>query len=556
METAKSILARWQRMLSDRTLWDAEWQQVADLGMPRKGNITSTNTGPGGQASNKLYDTTLIDCISTLASFHSTGITPAGAQWFAWEAPEDIKSDEADAWYNDASEKARKILTACNFHTMLNESFEDRSGFGVTCMGAMPHPETRITFQTHPVGSFCFEEDAEGNVTTIFLRKPYTIAQLQEMFGEDVLAKNEKLAKSFANFTEKGINADHYVIHAVFPRIQRDATKRDIFNMRYASCWVAEDGREETRMLERSGFEELPYMGSRYLKSSGSKQQYGFAPFQQVKAAVLNVNKTKQILQVVRQRMAVPSILVPDDLIGNIDQRPGGKTVFNSKNKNLPREWLNEGNPQGLIDEIEDDRGAIRKAYHYDTARMFADREKQMTAREVAELAAEKLLPQSTTFTRFTADFQILMDRIFAILFREGCFGALDKIPAAVVRQRKDGSAEVPPPKVIYQSRLALAIRQSETAAADRMVERALQLAPVQSDALDNIDTDAYVRLTGRNDGIAEKILRSEKSMETLRQSRADAQQQQAQLEAVKTASEATRNAGMTFPSAVPSAAA
>lgn len=545
MEDARSILTRWNNMLSDRSPWDSEWQQVADFGMPRKGNITSSQTGSAANAANRLYDTTLIDCLATLAGFHATGITPAGSQWFAWEAPEDLKSDEADAFYNNASGIARKIITATNFHTMLNEAFEDRSGFGVTCMAAMPHKETRITFQTHPVGSFCCEEDADGNVNTVFLRRPYAISQLHDLFGNKVISRNEKLAKSLHDFTTKGVNAQHHIIHAVFPRLRRNAAKRDVYNLKYASCWVAEDGKEEERLLERSGFDELPYMVTRYLKSSGSKQQYGYAPFQQIKAAVINVNKTKQILQVVRQRQAVPSILVPDDLTGNIDQRPGGKTVFNGKNKHIPQEWLNQGNPQGLIEEIEDDRQAIKKATHYDTARMFADRNKQMTAREVSELAAEKLLPQSTTFTRFTADFQVMMERIFAILFRAGAFGRMEEIPEAVIRRTKGQPAEVPPPKVIYQSRLALAIRQAETAAADRMIERALTLENHIPGTLDNIDTDAYIRLSGRNDGVSEKLLRPVKDRDKLRAAKAEAMAQQQELQNAKTASEAAKNAGL-----------
>lgn len=545
MEDARSILTRWNHMLADRAPWDSEWQQVADFGMPRKGNIATLQQGTGANAANRLYDTTLIDCLATLAGFHATGITPAGSQWFAWEAPDDLKNDEADAFYNSASETARRILGGTNFHTMLNEAFEDRSGFGVTCMAAMPHKETRVTFQTHPVGSFCCEEDADGNVNTVFLRRPYAISQLHELFGSKVIARNEKLAKSLQEFTTKGVNAQHHIIHAVFPRLRRNAAKKDVYNMRYASCWVAEDGKEEERMLERSGFEELPYMVTRYLKSSGSKQQYGYAPFQQIKAAVVNVNKTKQILQVVRQRQAVPSILVPDDLTGNIDQRPGGKTVFNSKNKHIPQEWLNQGNPQGLIEEIEDDRQAIKKATHYDTARMFADRNKQMTAREVSELAAEKLLPQSTTFTRFTADFQVMMERIFAILFRAGAFGKMEEIPQAVIRRVPGQPAEVPSPKVIYQSRLALAIRQAETAAADRMIERALTIEARMPGALDNIDTDAYIRLSGRNDGVSEKLLRPVKDRDQLRAAKAEAMAQQQELQNAKTASEAARNAGL-----------
>lgn len=544
MEDAESIIARWGSMEADRALWDGLWQDVADYAVPRKNQIKNRETGPGTNPANRLYDTTAIDSVSVLASGHSTAITPAGTQWFAWEAPEDIKSDVADAWYNKAGEVARKILTAGNFHTMLNEAFEDRAGFGLCCIGAFPHPENGITFQAHPVASYCVEEDADGNVNTIFLKRAYTIAQLCEKFGEKAIAGNEKLAKSYADFQTKGLNGEHEVIHAVFPRLKRAAKKRDKFNMRFASVWIALDGKS---VLDRSGFEELPYMVSRYLKRSGGKQQYGYSPFEQVKAAIVSVNKAKQILQVVRQKQAVPPILTPDDLVGNVDIRPGGRTVFNSRSKHLPQEWLTNSNAQGLIEEIADDREAIRKAYHTDLFRMFADREKQMTAREVAELSAEKLMPFSPSFTRFTADFQVMMDRIFSILFRAEAFGKLSELPPEVVRL-KGGAAEVPPPKVIYQSRIALALRQQETAASDRLVERAMTLAELDPGALDNIDVDQYLRLSARNDGVSEKILRAEKAILEIRAARAEAQQQQAQLEQAKLAAEAAGKVGIQYP--------
>lgn len=533
-------------MLADRTNWDALWQEVSDFALPRKGQITRKESGPGTNAANRLYDTTAIDAVATLASGHSTAITPAGTQWFAWEAPEDLKSDEADAWYNKAGEKARKILTAGNFHTMLNEAFEDRAGFGLCCLAAFEHDGGHATFQAHPVGSFCIEEDAEGNVDTVFLKRPYSISQLVQKFGEAVVMKNEKLAESWLKFQEKGINAEHEIIHAVFPRLKRNPKKRDKFNLPIASVWVAVDG---ASVLSRDGFEEMPYMVSRYLKRTGSRQQYGYSPFEQVKSAVVNVNKTKQILQVVRQKMAVPPILTPDDMIGNADLRPGGKTVFNSRSKHLPQEWLTNANPQGLIDEINDDREAIRKAYHVDLFRMFADREKLMTAREVSELAAEKLMPFSPSFTRFTADFQVMMDRIFNVLLRAGVFGPAEEFPESVKRRRKGRPTEVPPPKVVYQSRIALALRQFETAASDRLIERAVALAQAgDASGLENIDVDKYLRQSARNDGVSEDILRPEGEVKKLREARAEAMARQAQIDQAQQMADAAGKVGIQAP--------
>ncbi|MCU0751545.1 MAG: portal protein [Akkermansiaceae bacterium] len=547
MEDATTILSRWGQMVGERANWDGTWQEVCDYALPRKGPITRKDTpGPGSNPANRLYDTTAIDAVSTLAAGHATAITPAGTQWFAWEAPDDVKSDEADGWYNAASEVTRRILSAGNFHTMLNEAFEDRAGFGICCISAFSHPQRVITFQAHPVGSFCIEEDADGNVDTIFLARHYTISQLAQKFGEKVIAGNDKLAASWRKFQEQGTNAEHEVVHAVFPRLKRKPKKLDAFNMPIASVWVAIDG---PSVLLRSGFEEMPYMVSRYLKRSGGKQQYGYGPFEQVKAAILNANKSRQILQVVRQKLAVPPILTPDDLVGNVDLRPGGNTVFNSRSRHLPQEWLTNSNPQGLIDEINDDREAIRRAYHTDLFRMFADREKQMTAREVSELAAEKLMPFSPSFTRFTADFQIMMERIFAVLFRAGAFGAPRDIPRAVIRSA-NGMAEVPPPKVIYQSRIALAIRNFETAAADRLIERAIAVAQHAPEALDTINLDSHLRQSARNEGVSEEILRPERDVQKMRQARAEAAAQQAQIEQAQMAADAAGKLGIQAPPA------
>jgi hypothetical protein len=246
---------------------------------------------------------------------------------------------------------------------------------------------------------------------------------------------------------------------------------------------------------------------------------------------VLAANKTKQIAQVVGQKMAVPPVLIPDNLVGNVDLRPGGRTVFRSGSSagELPREWAHQGQPQWLLELLEGERETIKRAYQTEMFRMFADREKVMTAREVTELSAEKLMQFSPSFTLFTSDFAVLMNRVFAILFRAGIFGRGEEIPAEVVMTTPGGSL-VPMPKTTYQSRFALAIRQVQTAAADRLVERALTIAEADPSALDNVDFDAYLRETGRHDGVPEKILRDEKARDDMRKQRAEAQRQQAEM--------------------------
>ncbi len=543
MEDAKSIIARWSEMETGRSQWDAHWQDVSDYAMPRKGKVGGAQTsGPGQNSANKLYDVTAIHAGQTLSNGHSSHITPAGTRWFAWEAPEAIKSDKADAWYSEKSEIAAKILASGNFYTVLNEVFQDRSTFALACMDAMPDAESGIVFQAHPVGTYCIEEDAKGNVDTIFRCTAYGIRQLVQMFGEEKINADTKLAKAWADYQAKGTNSSHSVIHAVFPRVKREEGKNDIFNMRYASVWVAVEGKTQ---LERSGFEELPYCVTRYLKRSGSGQQYGYGPFEEVKAAVIDANSTKQILQVVGQKRAVPSVLVPDNLVGNVDLRPGGKTVFKTGANagEIPREWGNQGQQDGMLEQLLDARETINRAFHVDLFRMFAELDKQMTAREVAERSAEKLMQFSPSFTRFVSDFQVMMNRIFAILLRSGAFGLPKDWPAEVIRKTAEGP-EIPSPKVVYQSRIALAIRQAESAASDRSIERALALSQMIPGAMDNIDTDAYIRTTARNDGAPESLLRPEADRDKMRSDRAAAQAEQAKMQQAEMLAKAAGSLG------------
>ena len=541
MEDAKSILARWGEMEAARTPWEGSWQMAANYAVPRKGNLATNEAGPGSNPANRLYDVTAIEAVNVLSNGHASEITPAGTRWATWEAPDDIKSDKADAWYNGKSELALKILASTNFYTTLGEAYFDRVGFGLCNIAAFPSAKNFITFQAHPVKTYCVDEDAEGNVDTVFLQKVLGIRQLEQMFGEAAILKSEKLAASWTKFKEKGTNSKHTVIHAVFPRVKRTRGKADIFNMPYASVWVETEGKT---VIERSGLQELPYCVSRYLKRSGCDQVYGYGPVEEVKAAVLEANRTRQILNVVGQRIAVPSLLLPDDLVGNVDTRPGGKTVFKSGGSNLPQEWLTKGRPDGLLEQLQDCRDTINQAFHVDLFRMFAQIERQMTAREVAERSSEKLMQFSPTFTRFMADFEVMMVRIFNILFRAGVFGAPQDLPPEVLRRTERG-IELPPPKVVYQSRIALAIRQAETAASDRLLERVIASAGLAPDALDNINLDEYLRMSARNDGVPEKVLRPEADMLQMREDRLKAQQEAQQKAEVAAMAEGAAKLGM-----------
>ena len=168
---------------------------------------------------------------------------------------------------------------------------------------------------------------------------------------------------------------------------------------------------------------------------------------------------------------------------------------------------------------------------------MFAQLQKQMTAREVAERASEKLIQFSPTFARLTTElFNPLLRRVFAILARAG------KFPPPPQQLTMVGY--IPEPDVAYNSRIALAIKSLENAAFIRTSEMLLPYVQIKPDMLDNFDFDEICRDMARNDGLPARWLMEEEMVAQQRAARAQAQQQAMQAQQMEQAASALGKAG------------
>jgi hypothetical protein len=190
-------------------------------------------------------------------------------------------------------------------------------------------------------------------------------------------------------------------------------------------------------------------------------------------------------------------------------------------------------------------RDAIEEAYHVDLFQMFSRTDKQMTAREVSERSGEKLIQFSPTFARMTTEvFNPLLERVFSIHLRAGLF---PPPPESVVVQDASG-AYLAQPRVTYNSRIALAIKNLENSAFDRDMEMTLPIAQQRPEILDNYDWDRIARDRARNNGVnADWMLPFEKVME-MRQARVEAEQAQAQAQQAEMMANAAAKAGSIKP--------
>jgi hypothetical protein len=347
----------------------------------------------------------------------------------------------------------------------------------------------------------------------------------------------ENLTDSMQKELEKpNSNRKFSCVHLIAPRGpgEIEQGKRDGANKPYASVYV---DKASKHVFLSSGFDEQPFFVTRYLKWKNS-ECYGYSPSWTALPECKQLNFLEKQLDSLAEIHAFPRILIPAGFDGDIDLRAGGVTYFDPNNPNAtPREWGTNGRYDIGVERAEQKRKAINEAFHVDLFQMFAQLQKQMTAREVAERASEKLIQFSPTFARLTTElFNPLLRRVFAILARAG------KFPPPPQQLTMVGY--IPEPDVAYNSRIALAIKSLENAAFIRTSEMLLPYVQIKPEMLDNFDFDEICRDMARNDGLPARWLMEEEMVAQQRAARAQAQQQAMQAQQMEQAASALGKAG------------
>jgi hypothetical protein len=539
VELADYIIARHNDLVEQRRVYEPIWQECADYCLPRKAEITTKQDYPSLNRSEVLYDSTAVYSNSTLANGQLSYMTPADTRWFVYDPPAYLKnSDRAKQWFSRCSEIVQQSLANSNFYSEVHELYFDDGTFGTYAMYCEEGKTAPVVFQTFPVPSFAIAENDEGLVDTLFREMRLTCQQMAEKFGQENLSP--VLQKKLEEYlkTGKGGSVRHDVIHAIYPRTERDPSKLDAENKPFASVYVE---KATKHLIRNSGFDEKPFFAGRHLKWSHSP--YGWSPAWIAVPEARQLNFLCKQLDALAEVKAFPRLLIPATHEGEIDLRAAGTTYFDPTNPNArPVEWASAGDYNIGLEREKSKQEAIAKAFHVDMFRMFSMLEKQMTAREVAERSSEKLAQFSPTFALKTTElFNPLLRRVFSIHLRRGL---LPPPPQDVlVPNETTGIPEIPEPEIQYVSRVALAIKSLNNLAFMRTMERIAPVVQIRPEVMDNYNWDRIARDTARNDGTPADWLMEEEEVATMREERqaqqAAAMEQQQMMAQAEMASKA-----------------
>ena len=518
---AKELKDTLSRLEEKRSTWESHWQEIADLMLPRKAEITKSRSR-GDKRSTAIYDATAIHSLELLsASLHGM-LTSSANRWFSLRFKSNVlnEADEAKEWLEDSTDKMFLAFARSNFQQEIFENYHDLIAFGTSCLMVEEDEDDILRFSARHIKEIFIEENKKGLVDKIYRKFKMTAAQAVEKFGLDLLSKEVQ-----NNFKNKPFD-EIVICHVVRPRNVYNANKQDKANMPFQSIYL-EHGTDH--IISAGGFRENPYVISRYLKAS--TEIYGRSPAMNALPDVKVLNKMVEHSLKAAAKQIDPPLLVPDDsMLAPIRMTPGSLNYYRAGSGRDRIEPLNINQNISLSLQAEEARRtAIAKMFHID--QLVVTENRNMTATEVLQRQEEKMRILGPVMGRIQSELlEPMIIRVFSIMLRNKQF---IQAPEILANQEID---------IEYVSPMAIAQKGQELQSIIRGLEifaNVGQMAPVQ----DYIDENGLIKQIVKTLGLPARMIRSDKEVQAIRQERQAVQQQQAEMQQQMAESEMAKNA-------------
>ena len=524
------LYSRWGQLKTERSTYWSHWKEISDYLLPRSGRFFVTDRNKGERRHNNIYDSTGTRALRVLGAGLMGGATSPARPWFrlATADPDMMDFAPVKIWLSQVQRGMLDIFQRSNTYRALHSIYEELGAFGTGASVVMDDFDDVIRHHVLTTGEYAIAQNYRGEIVTLYREFEKTVGELVGEFGI------ENVSHTVKTLHDRG-SLDTWVpiIHAIEPRVDRDARLRDAKNMPFMSCYF-EVGQDSTKFLRESGFKQFPALVPRWSVIGGDI--YGSSPGMEALGDIKQLQHEQLRKAQGIDYMTKPPLQAPTSMKNrDIDMMPGGVTFVDAsqaqagiRNAFEVRLDLNH-----LLADIQDVRGRINQTFYTDLFLMLASAPRNnMTATEVAERHEEKLLMLGPVLERLHNELlDPLIERTFARMIEAGL---------------------VPPPpeelqgvdlNVQYVSMLAQAQRAVATNGVDRFVGNLGAVAAIKPDVLDKFDSDKWADAYSDMLGIDPELIVPNDQVAMIRNARAQAAaaaQQQAQVaQAAATAKDA-----------------
>lgn len=527
--SAEKIVKNFKSLKNSRMDFDSLYQDLHNYFYIDSSNITKKkNKGAGINSAPALLDSTSLYSANVLASGLANFLTPEASKWVYLQHSNPALRDnkEVKEWLQDVQAEVLLTLSRSNFYNQMPIFYRSSGVYGTAGLFCEKDSDDGVRFYNIPINKLYLTEDARERPSEFYIKFEYTAEQAISRFGDDC---SQEIKDSYASGRKEDKKFEFICYFG--KRMERDPDKIDKSNMPIRMVWV--DAKTNKKMAE-SGFNSMPCVAHRFNKVP--QIVYGYSPAMEALPYVRLVNTITDSTLRATMNAVRPAYALPDDMFLGVPNTNPDQLNYYRRGAFSPKDEIfplgNAGNVTIGMAEIEFFQNQIKRIMHTDTFQAFSEITKQMTVPEVMQRVSEKMTLLGPAVGRYMNDvLQPLIEKVVLILWED------NRLP-----QMPDIMLQDPRFEVKFVGQLVQTQRQSELNNLINALTISGQIATMNPEVLDKINTDEAVDEIFDIAGVNAKIIRSDSEVEGIRMQRQQQLQAQQQMQMFQAGADIYKN--------------
>jgi hypothetical protein len=524
---------------ANRTRHESMWVELEEQ-FPSGARINvdaDPASGKAGTRQEAVYDATGQLAVNRCVAGIMSNTTSPARQWHrnTLDDQEALEESDVQRYLDEVTAIQRRALQKSNTYRVLPHIYRELVVFGTGAALALPDFDNVIHLHPMVTGSYWLGQDSKGKVNACYREIWMTIAQIVERWPDTC---SQQIKDAYARGEWDGWRK---VVHAIEPRSRRSMSSPLALDMPWASYYYEPGSRQdESDLLEEGGYRHFPVLAPRWKREG--EDIYGYSPASEAlpfvrQLQLQTLSEGKAIAREAEPPVQVPTVLKNDD----VDTSPNGITYYDQTTPSGGVRRLIEqpSDPSWLRASMADVRVQIQQMLFLDLFQMLAMAgvDTKMTATEVAQRVEEKMLMLGPVMQNLHDELLVPLLELIYYYLQEG--GALPPPPELL--QGRDFTPEFL--SVLYQAQKAVSVNAVERWL---MLVGGMAQAKADPSIWDGVDTDWILRDSASNLGVPAKAVMSKDQVQALRDARAAAQAQQAELAMAQQQAATAKDLGQT----------
>lgn len=519
--TKRQVLQqRHAKLRQARARWDTEVREITEQMAPYRTNFESEQSSErnrGERKDDQILNGRPLRAIGICNAGLSAGLASPARPWFNLSlSNKSLAKVPAIRLYLDQVRQIMlDVLAASNFYSVLsNDTNTDVSSIGTAPLLMEDDDRGGVNFEPFIWGEYVLDRNAKGEVDTFFRRRMRTVREIVQEYGLENCSTGVQRA-----WREQRFHELYAVVHAVYPRADRQAGAYDARGMAYVSCHYEESNPNPNQFLRESGYREFPLLVPVW--SRRGNDAYGRGPGWEARGYCKALQHRETRRAQVADLIVEPPTVRKGDIEG-VNLLPGGVThVGIGQDANV--ETLHTVDPEALgvlREEIQSLEVQLDETFFVNlwlaTLRDSEAQGPRPTATEVQARKVEVMLMLGPLLQNSEQGFlKPLVARLYASLDRNNML----PYPPDELLEAGVGF------EIEFISILHTAQQAANTGGLQAFVAEVLAAANINPEVLDKVNVDAIVDQFAQAYGVSPEIIRSSEEVKKLRDARSRAQQ-------------------------------